>query len=177
MFLPYKHIKMYTPDLSRSILLRLLGSMELVVYNTYDDSFPFGDALVCATLLLLEKLFGNASSLGAWSWLFTTPMTIRFHLVTPSCMQLFSSWRSRLVTPDPFHNSNFSKKGFSTSKFNVNFIFFIKFLIKIIGLLIFFYIYGLLLATVANLNLLLEVLQVRQYSNLSWEYNFANSGS
>ena len=28
-----------------------------------------------------------------------------------------------------------------------------------------------------NLSLLLEVLQVRQYSNLSWEYNFANSGS
>ncbi len=28
-----------------------------------------------------------------------------------------------------------------------------------------------------QLSLLLEVLQVRQYSNLSWEYNFANSGS
>src|SRR5438046_2171350 len=28
-----------------------------------------------------------------------------------------------------------------------------------------------------HLNLLLKVLQVRQYSNLSWEYNFANSGS
>ena len=31
--------------------------------------------------------------------------------------------------------------------------------------------------TIANLNLLLEVLQVRQYSNLSLKYNFANSGS
>ena len=32
-------------------------------------------------------------------------------------------------------------------------------------------------ATIANLSLLLEVLQARQYSNLSWKYNFANSGS
>ncbi len=30
---------------------------------------------------------------------------------------------------------------------------------------------------IANFSLLLEVLQVRQYSNLSCEYNFANSGS
>src|ERR1043165_9500730 len=73
--------------------------MELVVYNTHDLPFPFGDALVCAILLLLEKLVGSASSLGVWSWLFTTPTTSRFHLETPSCVQSFSSWRSWLVAP------------------------------------------------------------------------------
>ncbi|CAG8751099.1 5717_t:CDS:1, partial [Funneliformis caledonium] len=36
-------------------------SVNLVVYNTHELPFPFGDALICATIFLLVKPVGDAN--------------------------------------------------------------------------------------------------------------------